>query len=247
MPSNLRQFNQHRRQNNPTGGVVNTTVSEIMRYVIDCYLVMLNDKPTFSKSEFKETTTYKFEDLLSDRFVDDYLKMNRDGYFSQTQLAQIIFTKQSSERYRDCNTNIHQPDLIDVYITGLNLDQELCSNPQPYFAIECKRIYKSGSVDEYIDDIRKFTERNYYLARLPIEGQVAFIEDSKYAHPITVKKINQKLETHSSIVTTQALEPKHFHDGFDASYLSRHERNFVEKKAFSIYHLLLDYSSIVVA
>lgn len=246
MPSNLQQFNQHRRQNNPKGGVVNTTVSEIMRYVIDCYLVMLNDKQILYKSEFEETTTYKFEDLLSDRFVDDYLKMNRDGYFSQTQLSQIIFTKQSSERYIDCNTHIHQPDLIDVYITGLNLDKELCSNPQPYFAIECKRIYKSGSVDLYIDDIRKFTERDYYLARLPIEGQLAFIEDSKFTYPIAVEKINQKLETHSSIVTTQLLQPKHFHNGFYASYSSRHKRNFGERNAFSIYHLFFDYTNIVI-
>jgi hypothetical protein len=153
---------------------------------------MLEDKPVFSKSGFKETTTYKFEDYLSDRFVDDYLRMNRVKYFPQTHLSQIIFTKQSSERYKNYNTNKEQPDLIDIYVTRLNLDKELCSNPEPYFAIECKRFYESGSVDEYIDDIRKFTEREYYQARLPIEGQLAFIEDSKYAHLITVEKINQK-------------------------------------------------------
>jgi hypothetical protein len=83
MPNNLRQFNQHRKQNNPMGGVINTTVSEIMRYVIDCYLVMLGDKPIYSKSDVIETTTYKFEDYLSDRFVDDYLRMYRNDNNSE--------------------------------------------------------------------------------------------------------------------------------------------------------------------
>jgi hypothetical protein len=246
MQSSPHWFNQHRRQNNPTGGVINTTVSEIMRYVIDCYLGMLNDKPMFSKSEFKETTTYKFEDLLSDRFVDDYLRMNRKEYFSQTQLSQIIFTKQSSERYKDCNTQIHQPDLIDVYITGLDLNEELCSNPQPYFAIECKRIYKSSSFDDYIGDIRKFTEREYYLARLPIEGQLAFIENPQYPHTFSVEKINSKLAKHDYINTTQLLEPKQFHEKFNGSYYSRHLKNFGKNEPFAIYHLMFDYTQIVV-
>jgi hypothetical protein len=246
MQSNPHRFNQFRRQNNPTGGMINTTVSEIMRYVIDCYLVMITDKPIFSKSEFKETTTYKFEDYLSDKLVDNYLRIRKKEYFTSTQLSRIIFTKQSAENYRNFNTNKEQPDLIDVYITGLNLHEELCSNPEPYLAIECKRFYKSNSVDEYIDDIRKFTEREYNLTRLPFEGQLAFIESQKYAHNITVKNICQKLQFHPSITTIQLLKPKQFHEKFNASYSSRHRRNFGAKEIFKVYHLFFDYTEIVV-
>lgn len=246
MPSNLRQFNLHRKRENPEGGVINTTVSEIMQYVIDCYLVMLEEKPQYSISDVDETTTYKFEDYLSDCFVDDYLRTNREKYFSQTQLSQIIFTKQSSERYFDHKTRLYKFDFIDIYVTRLNLDNELCSNPEPYLAIECKRFYKSSSVDEYIDDIRKFTERDYYLARLPFEAQIAFIESPKYAHNITVGNINQKLQNHPSIKTIQSLKPNQFHQNFDASYSSRHERNFGEKNVFTVYHLFFDYTKIVV-
>jgi len=169
----------------------------------------------------------------------------RNEYFPQTQLTQIIFTKQSSEHYKNYNTNKEQPDFIDVYVTGLNLDKELCANPESYFAIECKRIYKSGSVDEYIDDIRKFTEREYYLARLPFEAQLAFIESPKYTHSITVENINQKLEIHPSIITTQSLKPQQFHEKFDSSYSSCHKRNFGEMNAFVIYHLFFDCTEIV--
>jgi hypothetical protein len=73
MPSNLRQFNQHRKRENPEGGIINTTVSEIMRYVIDCYLVMMEEKPQYSISKTKEETTYKFEEYLTSRLVDTYL------------------------------------------------------------------------------------------------------------------------------------------------------------------------------
>lgn len=245
MSSNLRQFNQHRKRENPEGGIVNTTVCEIMRYVIDCYLVMLEEKPKFSRSVVNETTTYKFEDYLSDRFVDEYLRKNKENYSNKTKLSQIIFTKQSSERYKNHNTDKEQPDLIDIYVTKLNLDKELCSNPEPYFAIECKRFYKWDSIDEYIGDIKKFTEREYYLARLPFEAQIAFIESPKYAHNTTIENINQKLRIHPSIKTIQSLKPKQFHQKFDASYSSKHKRNFGEKKAFIIYHLMLNYIQLI--
>ena len=245
MQSNLRQFNQHRNQKNSTGGIIKTRVREIMQYVIDCYLCMLNDDPKFSIAKFKETTTYKFEDLLSDRFVDDYLRSRKDEYFSHTRLNQVIFTKQSSENYNDCNTQLEHPDLIDIYITNLQIDKELSSNPQPYFAIECKRLRNSGSFNDYISDIKKFTERVYTQTRLPYEGQIAFIENSQYTHSVSVKNINRNLETHASIRTIQFLEPNMVHKDFDGSYYSRHFKNYGQNNVFVIYHLMFDYTNIV--
>ncbi|MDP3912287.1 MAG: hypothetical protein Q8R96_00920 [Bacteroidota bacterium] len=245
MQSSPRQFNKQRIHKNPTGGIIKTTVDQIMRYVIDCYLYMLEEKPQFSKSDFKETTTYKFEDLLSDRFVDDYLRKRRKEYFSHTLLNQIIFTKQSSENYINCFTHIHQPDLIDIYVTNLQIDKELSSNPQPYFAIECKRIRKSSSIDEYVGDIKKFTERIHSQPRLPYEGQIAFIEKSQYPHNVTKEKINNKLGMHESIKTIQPLKHKQFHEMFDGSYCSKHLKNFGIKNEFAIYHLMLNYTQIV--
>lgn len=245
MQSSPHLFNQHRRQNNPTGGVINTTVSETMRYVIDCYLYMLEEKPQFSKSDFKETTTYKFEDLLSDRFVDDYLRTRKKEYFPHSLLTQLIFTKQSSENYTNCITHIQQPDLIDIYVTNLQIDKELSSNPQPYFAIECKRIRKSSSFDEYVADIKKFTERIHSQPRLPYEGQIAFIENPEYPHNVTIEKINNKLEMHESIKTIRPLKHKQFHEMFDGSYCSKHLKNFGVNNEFAIYHLMFDYTQII--
>jgi hypothetical protein len=245
MPNNLRQFNRHRKQYNPTGGIINTTVSAIMRYLIDCYLVMLEDKPQYSISKTKEETTYKFEEYLTSRFVEDYLATQLTFFF-HSKLNKVQFITEATRGYIDIRDQKEKPDKIDIYITNLHLDKELCANSQPYFAIECKRIYKSNSVDEYISDIQKFTERKHTQTRLPFEGQLAYIENSRYDRHTTVISIDHKLKVHPSIHTIQSLKPELFHKKFDASYSSCHKRSFGEKKAFTIYHLFLDYTNLVI-
>lgn len=245
MQSNLHCFNLHRRQNNPFGGVINTTVSEIMRYVIDCYLVLLEEKPHYSISKTKEETTYKFEEYLNTRLVYDYLN-TRLTFFSYSQLSQIQFITEANRGYIDIRDQKEKPDKIDIYITNLHLDKELCANPQPYFAIECKRINKLSSVDEYISDIQKFTDRKHTETRLPFEGQLAFIENPKYPHSVSKENINSKLAKHDYINTTQLLKPKQFHKNFNGSYYSKHLKNFGKNDPFTIYHLMFDYTQIVV-
>lgn len=245
MPSNLRQFNRHRKQNNPDGGVINSTVSEIMRYVIDCYLVMLEEKPQYSITKVKEETTYKFEEYLTSRLVEDYLNA-RLSFFSHSKLSRIQCITEATRGYIDTKNQKEKPDKIDIYITNLHLDEELSTNPQPYFAIECKRINKSNSVDEYITDIQKFTERKHTQTRLPFEGQLAYIENPYYEHHTTVKSIDQKLKVHPSILTIQSLKPQQFHKEFDASYFSKHKRNFDAMDVFTIFHLLFDYTELVI-
>jgi hypothetical protein len=245
MQSSPHRFNQYRRQNNPKGGVINTTVSEIMRYVIDCYLFMLDEKPQYSISKTKKETTYKFEDYLTSRFVEDYLS-KRLSAFRPTHLNEIQFTTETTRKYFDTIDRKEKPDKIDIYITNLQLEKELSSNPQPYIAIECKRIRNSNSFDDYIADIKKFTDRNHVQTRLPYEGQLAFIENSKYPHSVSFERINSKLMKHESIKTTQLLEYNQFHERFDGSYCSRHLKNFGEKNSFAIYHLMFDYTNIVI-
>jgi len=246
MQSNSHRFIQHRIRENKSGGIIRSRIDLILHYMIDCYLCMLEDGPEFSSSKIKETATYKFEDYLSDRFVDDYLRKRKAESLSQTQLNQIIFTKQSSENYIDCNTKLNRPDLIDIYITNIQLDKELSSTPQPYFAIECKRIRKSSCFEEYVKDIQKFANREHTMTRLPYEGQIAFIENSKFTHCLVAQNINKKLLSIESIDTIQVLESKVIHEGFKGSYYSKHFKNFGENNGFAIYHLLFDYTKIVI-
>jgi len=246
MPSNPHLFNQHRKLKNKSWSIVKHNIEEIIQYIIDSYLYMLSQKPKISLSEIKETTTYKFEDYLSGKLVDEYLITRKGEHFSELLLSQLIFTKQSSENYIDHSSKLSQPDLIDIYITNLQLDKYLSSSPQPYFAIECKRIRNSGSFDDYLSDIKKFTNREYSRARLLYEGQIAFIENPNYPPNFVVEKLNEKLQTNQSISTIQTLSSKVIHEGFDGSYYSKHLKNFGEKNVFGIYHLMFDYTKIVV-
>lgn len=246
MQSNPRNFIQHRIHENKTGGIIRSRVELILHYMIDCYLCMIKEKPKFSSSKIKETATYKFEDYLSDRFVDDYLRTRKTEYFLQPLLNQIVFSKQSSENYIDCNTKLMRPDLIDIYITNIQLDKELSSTSQPYFAVECKRIRKSSCFDEYVKDIQKFANREHTQTRLPYESQIAFIENPRFSHSFVAENINKKLQTNQSIKTIQALESRVVHEGFDGSYYSKHFKNFGESNGFAIYHLLFDYTKIVI-
>lgn len=245
MQSSPRQFNERRIQQNPTGGVIKTRVDQIMRYVIDCYLYMLEEKHQYSISKTVETTTYKFEDYLTSDFVENHLN-RRLSYFQESQLNKIQFTTETTRKYIDSTDQKEKPDKIDIFITNLQLDKELISNPQPYFAIECKRIKNSSSFDSYISDIKKFSERIHSQTRLPYEGQLAFIENPQYLHTVSFEKINSKLATHKSIKTTQPLEYKQFHERFDGSYHSRHLKAFGLNNVFSIYHLLFDYTKFVI-
>jgi len=49
-----------------------------------------------------------------------------------------------------------------------------------------------------------------------------------------------------AIITISTLNPHTVHPDFEASYLSKHKRNYGKNDEFSIYHLLFDYSKIVV-
>jgi hypothetical protein len=77
---------------------------------------------------------------------------------------------------------------------------------------------------------------------LPFEGQIAFIENSTITHIQLKDKINEKLPTE---ITENPLNVVFISNKYDGTYLSKHKRNS-SQHIFSIYHLLLDYSNIVI-
>lgn len=245
MQSNPHKFNLQRIQKNKTGGIIKSRVDQIILYVIDCYLYMLENPPQYSISKIGKTTTYKFEEYLTSELVENYLNRQISS-LNQSQINQILFTTEATRKYTDSKDQKEKPDKIDIYISNLNLDKELSSNSQPYFAIECKRIRKSDSINEYISDIIKFSDRIHNQTRLPFEGQIAFIESPLYPHNVTVDNINIKLQSCKTIKTMQFLEFSLIHQNFNGSYYSKHFRNFGENNVFAIYHLMFDYTKIVI-
>ena len=240
MSESLRQFNLKRKHSS-----IEHRLRSILCYVIDNYKLLMTDGTKYDLSKIKETSTYKIEDYLSNELVDKYLKMNLH-LINNSQLNKIIITKQSEELYTDAIDKRDKPDKIDIYITNLNMNRFLEDNPvQPYFAIECKRIRKQSCMKEYVSDIRKFCNREYRLTRLPLEVQIAFIENSEYNTDYISTEINKELELQNNITTKKYLERELLHPEFYDSYHSSHLKNFPPYKLYSIYHLFLHYSSIV--
>ncbi len=222
----------------------------IIKYIIYCYQKTLadNKKYDYSKRGKISQESYVRNGLVNDYLAKTYNKEYFKKHISDNPFVEITFHPEETKTYIDSVTNEERDDKIDISICESEI-QKLWSkktDDEIKFAIECKRINDYNDCNEYIKDIKKFTERNQTTFRLPIEGQIAFIETSSLNHNLVAENINKKLEDSSSILTLDCLKHYQINDLFQGSYKSRHRKKFQEKEPFKIYHLLLDYSSIII-
>jgi len=221
--------------------ITNNRIRTLLCYVIDCYNLITRDNIIYDYSTIGKI---KQEDYLRNSLVDDYLRKNLDQINTGTD-EYSIFSKDAEESYFDVNDSLEHNDKIDIQIVDNGLQKVWNSNDQIYFAIECKRIKTLSDTTNYVDDIKKFTERNYNSTRLPFEGQLAFVESKSLSSNKIVESIKGKLKKHASITTTAYLSEIEIHP-LNCTYFSEHKRNFKPLNSFSIYHIMLDYSEIVV-
>ncbi len=220
-------------------GVLSNRVPIVYFYYLNLsYEKIITDKVTYDLSK-KIIGKIKKEDYLRNRLVDDYLE-NELGLFEDcTDLFTV--NKEVSEEHKGLIDEELHNDPIDIHIVDSALKKSLGAVGKIYFAIECKRI-KSG-ISEYVKDTQKFTERNYSKLRLSFEGQLGFVENSSLTHSNLKDKINQNLSSNSDIEAVKKLENHIIKNGFDASYLSEHKKK--DKSSFSVFHLFLNYSEII--
>lgn len=246
MISDASQFIQYRKD---TLSITRKRLMQIVSYVCECYCYCVVDKTKspYSIVSVAENTSLTFEDFLKFDLIDNYLNVHTHLFKGKVSaLEKIHFNAETQERYVDFNDSKQKPDKIDIYVDRLGLENEWKpKNNQVYFAMECKRIRKLSDTRGYINDIRKVTNRNHTNLRLPFEGQIAFIENSKLNDKMVADKVNHRLQEESEIVTTQSLRTKNFHSTFKATYFSQHRKNFGNKESFYIYHLLFDYSRMI--
>lgn len=210
-------------------------VKQILVCVINSYEKIIAEAIVF---DYSQRGKIKHEDYLRNRLVDDYFEEELNLIDIETEYFTV--NKEVSEEYTSLvDVELHN-DPIDIHIVDKALKSSWGKNTKPYFAIECKRI---GSISEYVNDTKKFTERNYTRLRLPLEGQLGFIENTHLNHQTVCKKINDNLSENADIETIRQLEPFMLKEKFEGSYYSEHKKK--DKTPFSIFHLLLDYSTII--
>jgi hypothetical protein len=226
--------------------ITNQRIRYIISYVIECHWLLLSDNVTYSQTWVQQNTTFHFEDYMKFKFLDDYLIPNKHLLNDViSELEEINFAPETQKRYIDTDGK-QKPDKIDICINKLGLQKVWNDNDENvYLAIECKRIRQLSDTNDYIVDIEKFCNRNYTHLRLPFEGQIAFIENSKLTHVDVKNGINDRLNISSTITTCSLLSSIKLHSKIQCSYISRHKKNFIPKERFSIYHLMFDYSGVV--
>jgi len=204
----------------------------------------LTDEKTYSISEINKGKI-KLENYLRNKLVDEYLRMYTHLLQSKFKTEYIFFDKDSEETYID-KDGCECTDKIDIYIRNKALQDSWSGEKNVYFAIECKRIEILSDTQKYIDEdiIGKFIERKHVGFRLPYEGQLAFIHQKKNTPIIVAEEINKKLSQNSN--TKNLLSPIELHKTQNCSFISKHTRTYDKHDTFSIYHLLLDYSQIII-
>lgn len=225
--------------------VIESHIRKIMIYVIDCYNFTVKDG---KKYDYSKRGKIKQEDFLRNGLVDDYMRENLDLLNSNAINEYSIeptINKESTESYSSAEDGLLHDDKIDIKIDYPPLKKDLEDN-SVYFAIECKRITKDSDSNNYVEDTIKFAKRIYEKGRLPFEGQIGFIENSKISHSSIFPIINEKLKSTSNLTTIKELEPTKLKSDFEGSYKSLHKKSNDKKDKFSVFHLLFDYSDIVV-
>ena len=119
--------------------VIESHVRKIMRYVIDCYHLILKDG---KKYDYSKRGKIKQEDFLRNGLVDDYMRENinllNNSPINEYSIENFI-NKESAESYHDAEDGLLHDDKIDIKIDYPNLKLDL-KDRTAYFAIECKRI-----------------------------------------------------------------------------------------------------------
>jgi len=225
--------------------ITNQRIKRILWYIIECYLIFINDNKTYSLKELKSNSKIKPEEYFRTKFVDEYLRRNKH-LLQIFQMEDIFFGKEESEFYKD-NFKIEQEDFIDIYIRDSGLQSYWCNKEEIYFAIECKRIKQLSDARDYLSDIEKFCNRSHINTRLPFEGQIAFIENPKLTQTTIIDKINSILLSNKLIRTDSYLVATEIHKKLNCAFHSIHKKNFSPNQQFAIYHLMLDYSGIVIS
>jgi len=218
-------------------------IRNILWYFLECYNLILTDKKTYSISENK--SKIKFENYLRNKLVDEYLRVYTHLFQNRFKTEYIFFDKDSEETYIG-KEGYEYTDKIDIYIRDKALQDCWSGKKNVYFAVECKRIKILSDTQKYIDEdtIGKFIERKHIGFRLPCEGQLAFIYQKKNTPIIVAEEINKKLSQNSN--TKNLLSPIELHKTQNCSFISKHTRAYAKHNVFSIYHLLLDYSQIII-
>lgn len=206
-----------------SGQFYNLEFEDILSKIIECYLLMLENKISLQNDENK----------IRDILLVNYLKNN--SVRKKLGLNQWLFDREVPEDFTLGRT--------DIKVQSINTFEDTSA----YYIIECKRIDSinpngsSGLNSKYIQNgICRFCTQLYGTFD-KTSGMLAFL-----VHSIdiggNIGMMNTLLKEFTGINTINYLEFHSICNNFKYSYTSRHQ---LGNGKITIYHLMLDVSSLV--
>jgi hypothetical protein len=221
---------------------------QVVEYVVFCYNLLKkdNEQNKICYSKKKKPKSIAFENWLKIRFVEDYLQQYKGHLACYSQIEKIRFDYETVKTYIDPTGEIRE-DKIDVFISNLGLQEYwgTVTEENIYFALECKRLKNTSHNADYVTDIQKFVERQH-IFRFPFEGMIGFVEKSSISIDAIINDINERIRSHSGIVTTQELTYFPIHENFHYCRFSKHCKSRPKRISIEVYHLFFDYSNLIV-
>jgi hypothetical protein len=231
---------------------------KILEYILFCYELQLADKQQYSQKECEQNTSYgnRFEEYLTEHLVS-YLQNNKQALDFGNDEIDFEVRDDLKNSYRKDGKIKHQ--FIDIAFLGFLTkterltDFEGLTREQLYFGFEAKRVNKmnfvtqkaASNIPEYIEEVGKFLENRDYQHRFLYEGMIGYIEQIPKNIDKIIADVSNAL---NKATTTQNLKKFDLpNSNFEYCHLSKHTKNDENKTNKEIYHLFLNYSTMVVA
>jgi hypothetical protein len=223
---------------------------DITGYFIYCYKQILHDHVKLSQTDCKQKTRLDFEFCLKENLVSYLQNPSNKIKCNIKNIITIDFQQETNKTYKQ--DGIKSVDEIDIFVSnlGLNSTWDSVNNENIYFAFECKRLKNTSKNNDYISDIEKFIQRDYWQTgfRFPFNGLIGFVEKSTISIEMIIDDIDIKLQKHpliKSLHENGRIILKSNNQKFNYAKTSKHKHNSTPY-IIEVVHLFFDYSEIII-
>ncbi len=229
-----------------------STFDSCLQSIVNAYS-LLQKTAKYSRSQIskiagsvrgKKTKRIELEDFLRNDLVEKYINPHRSSF----SLNNFMFISGAEEFENNIKSGI-----LDIKVCSPTLDGTV------YYIFECKRMNKAIENNYVTEGVSRFIEGQYYPhSDVAIAGLISFLETdterNKIGADTSFKTYTDLFKRHESTLEIVSALKKHklvsstidFIKNFEFIYNSTHKRK-KGKSNIVLYHVVLDYNSLVVA
>ncbi|MDR2544066.1 MAG: hypothetical protein LBD03_00705 [Methanobrevibacter sp.] len=167
------------------------------------------------------------ENILTNMLVR-YIRKNKGKF----ELGLFGFELEPST---EIDSNNYTEGFLDIKVTNLTSSFDNKNNENIYFALECKRLDLSAKPKLYAEQGIKRFKTGKYSKIVPFGGMIGYSELRQENILEIVEKINDFMGN-EHLILSDFIE-------FDFCFESSHDR--INLSNIHLYHLILDYSDII--